>query len=510
MIRQLPIPDNHAPGRHGRPCSVLRQRRTRRGMALLLVMGLLSIGVALALAMTYGQGTTLRVQSNGSRRDDARQAAMTGLTVALGKMHRSSWVGAGNTLAGTVSGTQTYAVTFTAGDDSLTAASTNYSELPYRVTLLSTGYATDPSNSASPGTYRIRAVVKLVPRALSSEPGFWSTARTFTTYQADDDDFRIGLPVRFQGAVRIQGALRLAESYPSSGNTRYFSDLKLLNDAGSDYRPFTGPVTLPYSSSSSTNLGKLTTQLQITTSDVAASTDNLTLSTWQTTYKLYAGGPTYSMQTVSSSLANTTLTPNTATNPLGIYYCASKITVGSNVNVTGTLFSPVEIEVTGTGVTFNPVSAMALLGSSDPIRLPVVMSNLLTIGDGAGVTINGHVQAGDRFKVSSGSVSTTCNITGRLIAEEIRMDSRTEWSNLYWSWYWYWFSYQLGQPNPETNWVSYMQSLGLSPQANIRVVPDTTNRREFYFQANSNPVYTTASGDAGLYWDLLDWKELGP
>lgn len=494
---------------------VVRSRRgkprlPRRGMALLLVMGLLSIGVVLSLALTYGQGTTLRVQSNGNRRDNARQAAITGLTAALGKMHRTGWAGTGTTLAGTVSSTDTYTVAFTAGDDSLTAASTSYSEFPYRVTLLSTGYATDPSNSASPGTYRVRAVVKLVPRALSSEPSFWTTARTFTTFQADDDDFRVDVPVRFQGSTRIQGELRLAESYPSSGNTQYFSDLKLLNDAGSDYRPFTGPVTLPYSASSSTNLGKLTTQLQITTSDVAASTNDLTLSSWQTTYKLYAGGPSYTMQTVSSSLSNTTLTPDTATNPLGIYYCASKITVGSNVSVTGTLFSPVEIEVTGTGVTFNPVSAQALQGSSDPIRLPVVMSNLFTVGDGANATINGHVQAGDKFKVSSGAASTVCNITGRLIAEEFRVHSRTEWSGFSWSLAWFFYQYQLGQPNPQTNWVSYLQSWGLSPQPNITVLPDATNRREFYFRANSNPVYTTGSGDVGLYWDLLDWKELGP
>lgn len=484
--------------------------RPRRGMALLLVMGLLSIGVVLALALTYGQGTTLRVQSNGSRRDNARQAAITGLTAALGKIHRTGWAGTGTTLAGTISSTETYTVGFTAGDDSLTPASPSYSELPFRVTLLSTGYATDPSNSASPASYRARAVVKLVPRALSSEPSFWSTAQSFTTFQADDEDFRVELPVRFQGATRIQGELRLAESYPSSGNSRYFSDLKLLNDAGSDYRPFTGPVTLPYSVSSSTNLGKLTTQLQISTTDSAASTANLTLSTWQTTYKLYAGGPSYNMQTVSSSLSNTTLTPDPATNPLGIFYCASKITVGNNVSVTGTLFSPVEVEVTGTGVTFTPVSALALQGASDPVRLPVLMSNLVTVAGGAQATVNGHVQAGDTFKVSSGSVGTTFHLTGRLVAEEFRVESRTQWSGFSWGLAWFFFQYQLSQPDPQTNWVSYLQTWGLTVPPAITIVPDATNRREFYFQANSNPVYVAANGDAGLYWDLLDWKELGP
>lgn len=479
-------------------------------MALLVVIGLLSIGVALSLAMSYGQGTTLRVQSSANRRDGARQAALTGLTVALGKMHRTGWAGVGTTLTGSVSGTETYAVSFTAGDDSLTAGSASYGELPYRVTLLSTGYATDPGNSASVASYRMRAVVKLIPRALSSEPSFWSTARTYTTYQADDDDFRVDLPVRFQGSVRILGALRLGESYPSSGNTRYFSDLKLLNDAGTDYRPFTGPVALPYASSTSTNLSKLTTQLALTTTDLAASTNDLTLSSWQTTYKLYTGGPTYDMQTVSSSLSNTTLAPNTATNPLGIYYNASKITVGSNVSVQGTLFSPVEIEITGTGVSFSPVSAIAVQGSSDPIRLPVLMSNLVTVGDGAGVTASGHVQAGDKFTVSSGTAATVFNLTGRLVAEEFRVHPRTQWTSFSWSLAWTFFSWQLTQSNPQTNWVSYLGGWGLANQPLITIAPDATNRREFYYRANSNPVYAAGSGDAGLYWDLIDWKELGP
>ena len=64
-------------------------------MAIIVVLGLISIAMALSYTMMRTQGTTLKIQQNSRRRADARQAALSGLMAGLGHMHQANWTGVG-------------------------------------------------------------------------------------------------------------------------------------------------------------------------------------------------------------------------------------------------------------------------------------------------------------------------------------------------------------------------------------------------------------------------------
>ena len=74
---------------------VSSHRSSRRGMAVLLVLGVLAITLAVCYATLRGQGTTAQLARNNSRALQARAAAHSGLAAALRKMSESTWSGVG-------------------------------------------------------------------------------------------------------------------------------------------------------------------------------------------------------------------------------------------------------------------------------------------------------------------------------------------------------------------------------------------------------------------------------
>ena len=121
----------------------------RRGISVVVVLGLIALTMAMSYALARVEFYTANVQQNNNRQDLSRQAAMVGLSVALRTMEQSTWAGTGTTLTGNLNSTDSYSVTYTAGDASLTSTSSSYWEYPYRVTLVSTGKSVDPNNSNS-------------------------------------------------------------------------------------------------------------------------------------------------------------------------------------------------------------------------------------------------------------------------------------------------------------------------------------------------------------------------
>src|SRR5258708_3850443 len=63
----------------------------RRGVAIVLVLGLLSLTLALSYALLRSQTIAAQVQQNSQRTVSARLAAQTGLSVALRKMQEANW-----------------------------------------------------------------------------------------------------------------------------------------------------------------------------------------------------------------------------------------------------------------------------------------------------------------------------------------------------------------------------------------------------------------------------------
>ena len=190
------------------------RRRPRRGLALVLVLGLISIALAVSFAAVRTQHTSFQIHSNTSRSAAARQAAHAGLSAALQKMHGNSWAGVDTTLTGTLSTTDSYAVTFATGDPELSASSPDWSEYPYRVTLTSTGYSADPANPAQRATHQARAVVQLIRRQLSSEPAGWSALQNYRVYQWGNNPVSLEMPMHVEGPALLQGPLDLFDEYP--------------------------------------------------------------------------------------------------------------------------------------------------------------------------------------------------------------------------------------------------------------------------------------------------------
>ena len=110
-----------------------RGLRQRRGMALLMVLLLLSLTLGLSYAAMRSQSTVGMIQRNSDRGASARQAAITGLTMARKKMHRNDWAGVNTSLNGSLNTNESFLATYTAGDATLSASD---GDQPYRVTLL--------------------------------------------------------------------------------------------------------------------------------------------------------------------------------------------------------------------------------------------------------------------------------------------------------------------------------------------------------------------------------------
>src|SRR5262245_64778158 len=87
------------PHRHRRvpPHRVHRHSRPR-GIAVVMVLGLLAITIAVSYATLRGQGTTTQLARNGSRSLEARAAARSGVSAALRARSENAWGGGSLTL----------------------------------------------------------------------------------------------------------------------------------------------------------------------------------------------------------------------------------------------------------------------------------------------------------------------------------------------------------------------------------------------------------------------------
>ena len=193
---------------------VCRQRR--RGVAIVLVLGLVSIALAMAYALLRSQSLNVLMQGNSSLRNEAREAALSGLAAGLQRMSLTGWSGVNSTTTGTLSTTDSYSVTYTAGDPNLAAQDPNQ---PYRVTVISTGYATSSLlQSSQTASYRVRAVVALSPRQLGAQPTNWSTMVQYSLYQINHGAIKLDPPCQLTGPVFLQGALSLGTDYSWSSS----------------------------------------------------------------------------------------------------------------------------------------------------------------------------------------------------------------------------------------------------------------------------------------------------
>ncbi len=398
----------------------------RRAIATVVVLLLISITLALSYSIMRSQSTNVRIQQNSKRRAVTRQSARSvahmGMKVALKEMYKADWAsddaGVNLVLRSQVNDYQRYEVTYTTGDPTLDSDDADYEEWPYRVTLLSTGYAADSENPSHEWTHRIRAVVQLIPRHLSDEPDDWKKMGDYTLFQYRNGYFRVNVPYRVEGPVRVQKKLELAEEFQWSDavRTRYLADLNLMRLADMpDWRPFNEPpgsnggatVYMPYTRQESGLVTLLNSSMNIPTQDTAAdSASNWTHPGWVETYQLYPGGEYYSVKRVSWYLRNVTLEPEPETNPLGIYFSTYEVVLYDNVTVRGTLMTKPggggDMHICGKNVHLEPHQLPPLEGTDTPIWMPTaVVGDDWRIHSGSEGSFTGFFTIWDDFDVKA-------------------------------------------------------------------------------------------------------------
>lgn len=491
----------------------------RRGVAVLVVLLMVSVAMAVAYVSMRSQSTALLVQRNTGLRGAARQAAMTGLAAAVKSMQSAGWAGVDTTLARSLGPGQRFEATFTTGDASLLPADADYDEYPYRVTLLVTGYAADPTRAGSQASHTIRAVARLVPRKLADEPTGWTDITDHAFCQWDAGDSSLTVPFRVEGPVRIRAELDLSESqlkWSADARRWYFEGLDWLRRNGRpDWRPFTGPVHLDYSEQDSDTFALLRTTLGTTTEDRSSASWFRWSSPFSSrTYRLYPGGKVYSVATLPSNLSGANLEPDPRTNPLGIFLQNGQLDFPANTTIRGTVLavgsSNADVDFYGANVHLLPVDLPPLLHPDAPEGVPVRLATLVSVDDilfhrGSQASIEGLVMAADDFTVDNARQSeTVISIRGKMAAKDIHIARRDEWDR---SSSWWRLVESFWAPTDETAlFPIWLQVLGMDPEPRMTIRPDEQEIR-YHWQKGNDPIYVPHPDDEGLRWELLSWVD---
>lgn len=486
----------------------------RRGMTLVVVMGLLAMTLAVSYAMLHWQATASQTRMNVRRGGSARQAALMGLSLALRTMSTSNWAGVDTSLAGTLSATETYQVSYVTGDPRLTSDAPDAALWPYRVTVTSVGFAADPSDPANIAQYTLQAVVQVVPKRYTAQPESWPALNRGTLHQWTNKELELQLPCQIQGLCCLQGKLELAESYPStsSSRTRYLGDLQAWRLAGGpDYRPFTGPLEFPFARTHETTRALLTTSLGLSTTDVAATTGQAPLAHpgSVTSYRLYPGGQLYTAATLPHRVEGASYRPDPRTNPLGVFHRAGDVELASNATIEGLviLSGGSDLTITGSQVRLSGIALPLLAGETAPRRLPTLLvSDDLYLNSGADASATGLVWVWDRFQAKTQLVPSKFDLQGRLAAAELSFQARLGWQWLV-NWSSDYSSFLAQAENGNPYFPSYMHALrGLDPKPLLTLRPDSS-AVTYHWHDWSQPLIQPADGDGGLRWDLVDWQE---
>lgn len=499
-------------------------RRSRRGAAVIIVLTIVALCMAMAYASMRSQFTMVQVQRNGLTQGDARHAALTGLSVALRQMHQSDWAGVGTSLAAELGDGSSYSVTYTTGDPALEdpaspgspdASHPDYQDWPFRVTVFSTGTASNDDSVES--TYRVRAVMRLVPRALSAEPADWDKLDGYTLYQYRDSNFYFHPHVRVEGAVRLRKKFEFAPDFNWDVSTRnlYLSDLLAMDQAGySLKRMFTGPIDLPYSeqgaSDSAFEVNEIQTLFGVTTNDAPKDEHpDIEYTDQMNTYRIYPGGKLYSVPEIGGSASADGLGADPDTNPAGIYYFDDDVEFQNNDHFIGSLIANKKIQFIGSGVQLSPVSLPPLCGTTAAVQLPVVSAqNDIEFWDGFEGALSGLITTKERFNVDPGVTGVDLSFEGRLIFKEFKAEPFTLWPTSEASWDLADLTFKLQKTlgGLLTDYFpGYLASTGkpFSPIIKLKPSPEPVR---YHWPTDGGSIYVIHADDPGLLWEMIDWQ----
>lgn len=519
---------SHANHRRHRRERLKRNRarlQSRRGITIVVALGLLSVSLALSYAVLRSQALATQVQSNGNLQARARAAAWTGFAAGLRAMHQSDWTGVNTSATLRLNSSDSYSVSWTTGDASLTPGNAAYWEYPYRVTLSVTGTSVDPLHSGVRATRQLTAVVRLSPRQLATEPPDWATMRQFTVYQwSNGPAFNIDLPCRVQGPLWLQGHLQIAPTYPNPppAHDQYLSDLASMAQNGyPDYRPVTGPISIPNHQLDPKTRSLLNGSLGISTTDVPQTTPaNFNYPGPARSYQIYPGGASYTVPRLSGQLNSATLGPDPLTNPLAIFYASGDLSLQNNVTVQGTLIADGTVSIDGLNVNLQPLNLPALAGGAVPVQLPsVVAGNNFQVSPFSYGKAQGLVTAFNTFLILTGSQLSMFDLQGQVVASAFTIQPRWEWqmADPVWNAWWQNFNSQQGgnKGNGKGNqgqqgipyFPVYLQQFTWLINTPLLTIEPAATQVTYHWKNAADPVYVPATGDPGLRWDLVSLKQ---
>jgi hypothetical protein len=496
--------------------------KLRRGVAVLLVLGMLAMTLALSYASLRGQATVAQLAENLGRGQSARMAAESGVYAALRKMSEGTWAGVNTPISGNIGDSAWYEVTFLTGDAQLAPADPKYGEFAYRVTITSTGYASDPAQPTVRAIHRIDAVVQLARRTILAEPAGWSELEPLAVHQWGNRPNFAQFPVKIEGPTNFLGSLSLFPEYPLSldPEARYFRDLEKMRVEGQgDFRPFRNPVKLAYAQQTAETLNHLQNNLGVATSDTTASqTAPVNHPGSVVSYKLYPGGKSYSVPILQtqygSALQNLTLEPNQATNPLGLFRSRNSLAIYNNVTIKGTIISEgttPDIQIHGTNVRLEGVNMAPLEGSSQAYRLPTaIIRDDLRFHGTSNAQVYGLAMVYDQFEIKGGSKSMPFLLDGQLMTTDFAVRGRSDIAllgALEWETQHALFLTQLLLPGSTKYfpvWMRDKSGVPFEPLINFR---RDTSGVKYHWHTWSQPVYQRDPADAGLRWNLVRWTE---
>ena len=490
----------------------------RRGVAILLVLGLLAMTLALCYASLRSQASATLVAQNADRAQAARLAAESGIYTALRQMSDGTWGGIDSTLVNDVTGDSWYEVSFRTGDDALSPADAAYGEFPYRVTITSAGHSSDAAQPAVRASHEVRAVVQLARRSLNPVPANWSNFEPLTLHQWGNRTVRVQFPVRIDGTAHLLGRLELADQYPSSAIhlQRYLSDLNARRLAGlPDDRPFGGPLAIVLARQSPETLLLLTTHLGLPVfNSTASSTPPVPHPGSVPGYRLYPGGKLYMPPLVQaaygSSLQNIVLEPNLETNPLGVFRSNSTLAIHDSVQIRGTLLgegSSSGVELHGTNVSIAGVNLPPVEGNAQVAQLPAaIVRDDLRVLAGSRASIGGLAIVYDEFEIRGGSVAEQFSLRGQLFTSGLTVRGRTQYdalSDVQWDSLYNSFLAQTGVPF-FPDWLEQQAALPVAPK--LAISRDTSGVK-YHWHNWSQPLFAKDPSDPGLRWNLVRWDE---
>lgn len=487
----------------------------RQGFSALVVLLLLAVTLGLSYASIRSQSIHARIQRNATFRNSARSAALSGLSIAMKVMHTNEWKGVDTTLTGRLSPHENFEVRFSTGDPDLTGADTDYDRYPLRVTLDAVGYAADPLNPATIATHRARAVVELIPRALSEPPAGVDDLLAHTLSQWDSGDCSLCVPFRAEGPVRFRSRVYLSSQLEWSTDPWWWYHLGLnqMRAAGHpDWRPLTGPVRFPVTQQSSSVRSLLQFALQVSTTDASSSRllSGPDTDAW-TTYRLYPGGKVYAVVEVGANLENVHLQPDPLSNPAGLFARSGAVWLHSGVTLRGSLFtrggSSSDIEVHGDQIRMEAVDLWPLDGTDEPIQLPVLVSaDDLRFHSGSDSQLAGVVLALDDFDVRTADQDRiTLRIEGHAAGRDLYIRPRETWNRDedWWGDVWndFWGQRSSGIPwFPE--WLE--KSISLATEPRIVFAPNSRPIR-YHCYDPARTIYAPHPDDEGLRWNVVRW-----